>query len=140
MRIKRQILDHYLKAISNITSQYGIFTMEIFSPKPNHPIHQIQTDDIDAEFSKVFTEYIKNIKHQNSQRANLVFTNDFFSLIYSYIIILELKETQSLSPLQTSGHSIVRHEINIFSKILDPIRENLLKEIHKMSNTTYKKS
>ena len=47
----------------NLTSHYGIFTIEIFSQKPNHPTHQILTDDIDLEFSKKFTEHIKIIQH-----------------------------------------------------------------------------
>ena len=54
--MKRQTLDHYLKCIYNITSFYGIYTNEIVLPKPNHITHQIQTDDIDIEFSNVFTD------------------------------------------------------------------------------------
>ena len=34
VKIKRQILDHYLKDICKITSFYGIFTIEITSPNP----------------------------------------------------------------------------------------------------------
>ena len=63
VRIKRQILDPYLKDICNITSHYGTITIEIASPKSNHIRHQIQTDDPDIEFSKVFTDYIKNMEH-----------------------------------------------------------------------------
>ena len=77
------MLDHYLKEICKITSHYGIlFTIETVSPKSNHTTHQIQTDDIDMEFSKVFTDYIKNI-----QRANSIFTTKIFQLsvaIYLY--------------------------------------------------------
>ena len=36
-----------------------MFTFEIVSPKPNHTTHQKQTDDIDLEFSKIFTDFIK---------------------------------------------------------------------------------
>ena len=50
--IKRQILDHYLKGICNITSYYGTFTFEIVSTKPNLITNPIQTDDKDIEFSK----------------------------------------------------------------------------------------
>ena len=57
LRIKRQILDHYLKDICKITSYYGIFTIQRLSPKPNHPTHQKQTEDIEIECSKVFTDY-----------------------------------------------------------------------------------
>ena len=64
---KRQIIDHYLKGICNLTQQYGIYTIEIQSPSKFHGKYLIQTDDVDIEFSKVFTEYIKNIQHQNSQ-------------------------------------------------------------------------
>ena len=92
---KGQIIDHYLKKLYNITSYYGIITIEIASPKPNHITHQIQTDDIDIEFSKFFTDYKKNIQHQTSQRANSIFTNNVFSIIYSYLSILDLRETQS---------------------------------------------
>ena len=70
--------------------------------------HQIQTDDRDIEFSKVFTDYIKIIQHQNSQRANSIFRNDVFSIFYSYLFILELKETHCDSPTQTSRHAAVR--------------------------------
>ena len=125
VQIKRQILDHYLKNICNITSQYGIYTIETKSPKQIHQKHQIQTDDIDMEFSKIFTDYIKNIQHQNSQRTNSIFTNDVFSNIYSYLSILELRETQGDSPIQTSRHTAVGQEITTFSKLLSTIRENL---------------
>ena len=77
VRIKRQIIDHYLKGICNVTQQYGIYSIEISSPSTFHgTFHgtfevrlcrlfgQIQTDDIDKKFSKVFAEYKKiyNIK------------------------------------------------------------------------------
>ena len=81
VQIKRQSLDYYLKDICNITSHYGIFTIEIASPKLNHKKRRIETDDIDTEFSKVVRDYIKNIQHQSSQRANSIFTKDVFSVI-----------------------------------------------------------
>ena len=67
IRKKRQNLDHYLKSICNTRSYYGIITIESLSSQPNDPTHQIPADDIDIEFSKVFTDYIKNIQHQNSK-------------------------------------------------------------------------
>ena len=39
--------------------------------------------------------------------------------------MLELKETQSEWPTQTSRHTTVRQEVCIFSKFWNPIRENL---------------
>ena len=69
IKIKRQIIDHYLKGICNLTKQYGIYTIELSTASKFHGKYVIQTDDVDLEFSKVFTEYIKNIQHQNSQRA-----------------------------------------------------------------------
>ena len=98
VKIKRQLLGHYLKGICSLTSQYGIYTIEIKSPNAFHDRYLIQPDDVDIEFSKVFTQYIKSIQHQNSQRANSIFTNDVFLLIYSYLSILELKEPPSDSP------------------------------------------
>ena len=66
VKIKRQIIDHYLKGICNVTQPYGIYTIELSTESRYHSKRVIQTDDVDIEFSKVFTEYIKNIQHQNS--------------------------------------------------------------------------
>ena len=79
---KRQFLDHYFKGICSLTSQYGIYRIEIKSPNDFHDRYLIQTDEVDIEFSKVLTQYIKSIQHQNSIRTNTIFTNDVFSLIY----------------------------------------------------------
>ena len=71
VQIKRQLIDHNLKDISKITQQYGIYTIGICTPRKDKYV--IQTDDLDLEFSKIFTEYIKIIQYHNSQRANSVF-------------------------------------------------------------------
>ena len=89
VKIKRQIVEHYLKDICNLTKQYGIYTIEFSTPNPNHRKYVIQTDDFELEFSKVFLEYIKSIQYHNSQRANSIFTNEVFAIINSYISILE---------------------------------------------------
>ena len=120
--IKRQLIDHYIKDIAKITQQYGIYTIEVCTPGNNKYV--IQTDDLDLEFSKVFTEYIKNIQYYNSQRANSIFTNEVFAIIYTYSNILETTEVQSTSPIQTSRHTKVRNEITAFSTFLYAIREN----------------
>ena len=125
IKIRRQLLDHYLKTICSLTSQYEISTIEISSPNAFHDKYLIQTDDVEIEISNVFTQYIKSIQHQNSQRANSIFTNDVFSLICSFLSILELKKPQSDSPTQASRHTIVREEIHTFSKFLNAIREDL---------------
>ena len=122
--MKRQLLDPYIKGICSLTSYYGIYTIKIRSPKTFYDKYLIQTDDIDLEFSKGFTKYTKNIQHRNSQRANSILTIDVFSLIFSYLSIFEIDETESDSPTQTSRHTIVRQEIYIFSKFLHAIREN----------------
>ena len=88
VKIKRQIIDHYLKGICNLTQQYGIYSIETHSPSKFHGRYLLQTDDVDIEFSKVFTEYIKQIQHPNSQRANSIFTNEVFKWNYSYLSIL----------------------------------------------------
>ena len=116
VKFKRQLLDHYLKGICSLSSQYGIYTIEIRSPNAFQDRYLIQTDDVDIEFSKLFTQYTENIQHQNSQGANSIFTNDVFSPIYSYLSILQLNAPQGDSPTQTSRHTIVRQEIHIFSK------------------------
>ena len=125
MKIKRQIVDHYLKGICNLTQQYGIYIIEFSTPSKFNGKYVIQTDDIDIEFSKVFTEYIKNIQHQKSQRSNLIFTNQIFAMINSYLSILERTETQSTSPLKSSKHTKLRNAIAAFSAFLNTILENL---------------
>ena len=66
VRIKRQIIDHYLKRLCYLTQQYGISTIEILSPSKFHGRYLLKTGDVDIEISKVFTEFIKKIQHQNS--------------------------------------------------------------------------
>ena len=124
IKIKRQIIEHYLKDTCNLTQQYGIYTIEFSTPRTLHGKYVIQTDDIDLEFSKVFTEDIKSIQYQNSQRANSIFTNEGFAIIYSYLSILERTEAQSTSPVQTSKHTKVRNEIAAFSTFSNATREN----------------
>ena len=82
IKIKRQIVDHYIKGVCNLTQQIGINTKELSTTRNFHGKYVIQTVDVDIEFSNVFTECIKNIQHQNSQRANSIFTNDVFAIIY----------------------------------------------------------
>ena len=124
VEIKIQIIQHYLKDICKITQQYGIYTIEISTPRIAYNKYVIQTDDLDLEFSNVFTEYIKSIQYHNSQRANSIFTNEVFAIIYTYLTILERTEAQSTSPVQTSKYTKVRNEIAAFSTFLDAIREN----------------
>ena len=73
---------------------------------------------------KVFIEYIKSMQYHNSQRANSIFTNEVFAIIYSYISILEKTEVQSTSPIETSKHTKVGNEITIFSTFLHVIGKN----------------
>ena len=124
VKIKRQIIEHYLKDICNLTQQYGIYTIEFSTPQTAHNKYEIQTDDIDYDFSKVFIEKIKSIQYHNSQRANSIFTYEVFAIKYSYISILEKTEVQSTSPTETAKHTKVRNEITIFSTFLHIIRKN----------------
>ena len=122
VKIKRQLIENYIKYNAKITQQYGIYTIEICTTRNDKYI--IQTDDLDLEFSKVFTDHVKNIQYHNSQRANSIFTNEVFAIIYTYLNILETTEAQSTSPIQTSRHAKVRNEITAFSTFLYAIREN----------------
>ena len=131
VKIKRQIIDYYLKDICNLTQQYGIYTIEFSTPNPNHRKYVNQTDDLDLEFSKVFSEYIKSVQYHNSQRANSIFTNEVFAIIYSYISILE-NEISNVSPTETSKNIRVRHEITLFSTFLHIITENFTKDLQKI--------
>ena len=89
VKIKRQIIERFLKDMCNLTQQYGIYAIEFSTPNTAHRKYVIQTDDIELEFSKVFIEYIKSIQYHNSQRTNSILTNEVFAVIYSFISILE---------------------------------------------------
>ena len=128
VKIKRQIIEHYLKDICNLTQQYGIYTIVFSTPNTNHRKYVIQTDDLELEFSKVFLEYIKSIQYHNSQRANSIFTNEVFAIIYTYISILEKTEFHSISPTETSKQTKVRNKIALFSTFLHIIKENFTKD------------
>ena len=65
IKIKRQIVDHYIKRICYLTQQYGIYTIELSTTRNFHGKYVIQTDNVDIEFSKLFTEY--NIKIHREQ-------------------------------------------------------------------------
>ena len=117
-----------MKDICNLTQQNGIYTIEFSTPNTAHGKSVIQTDDIELEFSEVFIEYIKSIQYHNSQRANSIFTNEVFAIIYSYISILEKTEVQSTLPTETSKHTKVRNEVTVFSSFLHIIRENFTKD------------
>ena len=117
-----------MKDICNLTQQYGIYTIEFSTPNLDHRKYVIQTDGIELEFSKVFLEYIKSIQYHNSQRANSIFTNEVFAIIYTYISILEKTEFQSISPTETSKHRKVRNEIALFSTFPHIIKENFTKD------------
>ena len=71
-----------------------------------------------------YSQNISKAYKKNSQRANSIFTNEVFSIIYSYLSILERTEAQSTSPVQTSKHTKVRNKIVAFSTFLNAIREN----------------
>ena len=126
IKIKRQITEHYLKDICNLTQQYGFYTIEFSTPRTLHGKYFIQTDDIHLKFLKVLTEYIKSIQYHNSQRANSIFTNEIFAIIYSYISTLEKTEDKSTSPVQTSKHTKVRNKIAAFSTFLNAIGEHFI--------------
>ena len=128
VKIKRQITEHYLKDICNLTQQCRIYTIDFSTLNTAHRKNVIQTDDIESEFSKVFIKYIKSIQNHYSQRANSIFTNEVFAKIYSYISILEKTDVQSKSPTETSKQTKVRNEITVFSTFLNIIRENFTKE------------
>ena len=99
--------------------------MEIKSPSKFQGRYLLQTDNVYIDFSTVFTEYIKNIQHPNSRRENSLFTNYVFTIIFTYLCILEKTEFQGNSPIQASKHTTVRHDFAIFSDFLNTIRENL---------------
>ena len=102
VKINRQFHDHYLKGICNLTSQYRIYTKETISPNAFHDKYLIQTDDVDIEFSKVFTEYIKSIQHQNSQKANSKF---IYLKLFIYIRIKRTSKRFNNSNILTYNHT-----------------------------------
>ena len=67
------------------------------------------------------------IQHQNSQRANSIFINDIFSLIYSYVSILESKQVQDILPRKTSRHSYTIRENFNYNEISQNAKHDLKK-------------
>ena len=59
IKIKRQIVDHYLKGICNLTQQYGICTIELSTPSKIHGRYVIQTDEKDMNFQKYSQNTLK---------------------------------------------------------------------------------
>ena len=57
VKIKSQIIEHYLKDICNLTQQYGIYTIEFSTPQTAHNKYVIQTDDIDLEFHRIHQKH-----------------------------------------------------------------------------------
>ena len=90
--------------------------------KPKTP-HQIQTDDIDLDFSKFLQGISKRSKDKN-HKEQILYLRTMFSALFK-VYILESKEGLNESPPQTLRHVIVRQEINLFSIFLDKIREKL---------------
>ena len=84
VKFKRQIIDHYLKGICNLTQPYGIYTIELSTESRYHSKQVIQTDDVDIKFSKIFKNNTKIHKKQTQYSFffRCIF-NDVFSLIYS---------------------------------------------------------
>ena len=116
-----------LPGISNITSQYGMLTIEILPPQSStQPPHRMKTNGKEFDFKKVFKKYIKNKQHQNSQRPISIFPNDVFSSMFSYVFSIKTNDTFYVSP-QQAWHDVVRREIKTFSSFLDLICETLTK-------------
>ena len=77
--IRRQVLDQYQPGISKITSHYGKFTIEILSPQSsNQTHHRIQTDDIELDFSKNFTEKYQKYTTSKITKSKLNFLKLYF--------------------------------------------------------------
>ena len=47
IKIKRQVVDHYIKGICNLTQQNEIYTIELSTTSTFHGKYVIQTDDVD---------------------------------------------------------------------------------------------
>ena len=90
VKIKRQVLDHYLPSIIEIISPYGIFSIIFFNHKQKTNNHTVTTDKV-LGFSKDLTTSMKNFYYENPQRANSIIPNDVFSTSYSYVSNLEKK-------------------------------------------------
>ena len=65
IKIKRQIVAHYIKGICNLTPQYGIYTIELSTASNFLGKYVIQRDEVDIKFSKVFTESQNTLKTYN---------------------------------------------------------------------------
>ena len=67
--------------------------MEISSSSKFQDNYLLQKDDVHLDFQKYSQKTLKNIQHQNSQRTKSIFTNNVYSIIYSYLSIVEKAES-----------------------------------------------
>ena len=121
-KIKRQIKDN-LPSICKITSQYGIFTIEILPPDFNTTPHRIQTDDINLSFSNFCRIYQKTynttIHYEQTQYSQMkIFQSNLINLTY----YIQIKYFMYLH--QKHRHIALRTERNLFSR-LNSIHEKL---------------
>ena len=67
IKIKRQVIDLYLRCLRTITSQYGMFTNKNLRQGQNNctPSHKVQTDDIETNCCIGFRNIFRKIQHQN---------------------------------------------------------------------------
>ena len=127
VRIKRQVLDHYSTGISNITCHYNLLSIENLPPQSsNQPPHRIKIDDVDLDFSKVFTENIKKIQNTKIHKEQIQFSQTMFFQSSTTIILLWKQMINFIYHLRK--HPVTQNSKTrkyLVSQFLGSIRETL---------------
>ena len=78
--------------MGNVTTQYGIFAIEILTPglDDQNSSKTIQVDDKEISFSNVFVENIKKTQHQNSTLTWYLFDMLYKRFLKAYFYIVNL--------------------------------------------------
>ena len=85
IKTKRQIVDHYIKEICNLTQQYGFYTIELSTTSKFHGKYVIQTDDVDFQKYSQNTLKTYNIKiHREQIQCSLTMFLQQYIIIYLY--------------------------------------------------------
>ena len=76
-------------------------------------------------FLAMFNFQQSALKSISKNLNNFQNNNYYFSILHSFISILESNEMLNVSPPQTSLYAIVKQEINLYSQFLDSFCETL---------------
>ena len=94
IKIKRQLLDHYIKGICNLISCFGTYTKEIRSPNAFHNGYLIQTDNGICNLITCLGIYTKEIRSPNAFHNGYIIQTDDVDIDLSKVFTQYIKNIQ----------------------------------------------